>query len=75
MNINEVKCIDAKDIVNQTVKIEEIQGKYVVIHDRSLSEKFNNLNRAICLMAEKEWKCVNITFGANVYLYALMEKI
>ena len=75
----------APEIVRNPEIIDEIRGKYQILYDQTLANfQFDNLNKAICIMAEKGWKCVSITtfnFAAGGiistanYMYALMEKI
>ncbi len=74
-------CILATEIVADPSKIELIQGKYTIIHDSSHTNwTFDNLTRAINIMAESGWKCITITsmnntkgFDSNM-MYALMER-
>jgi hypothetical protein len=76
--------IIAHNIVSNPLLLDSLNDRYVVIFDQTLAEmKFDNLNKAINIMAEKGWKCVNITsFNASgqllstaFYMYALMEKL
>lgn len=67
----------APNIVSNPEIISEIDGKYQIIYDQSITDfKFDNLNEAICMMSEKGWRCVNITVFYDKFrvMYALMEK-
>lgn len=73
----------ATKIVAHPDVVDGIKGKYQIIYDQALvGLKFDNLNIAINIMAEKGWHCINIS-GFNAagsilsqafYMYALMEK-
>jgi hypothetical protein len=74
----------ASQIISNPAIIEEIQSRYLIIYDQTLvGVRFDNLNRAINVMAEKGWRCVSITsFNAAgqmlsqaFYMYALMERL
>ena len=75
----------ASNILSDSSPLAEIKDKYLVIYDQALTGlKFDNLNRAINVMAEKGWRCVSGTsfnaagqaiFGQAIYMYALMEKL
>ena len=75
--------IFAPEIVGNPKIIDKISGAYQILYDQSLGHfKFDNLNKAICIMARKGWKCITITsfnmakgFGAANYMYALMERV
>ena len=77
------ECILATKILQNPDLIKDISEKYVILFDQSMgvSPKFNNLNKAINLMAEKGWRCVNVsalqsTAGMTAaMMYALTEKI
>jgi hypothetical protein len=82
--MQETKMILASKIVSNPEIVDEIIGKYQIIYDQALARfKFDNLNKAICIMAEKGWRCVNITsfnlsggpFSTATHMYALMEKL
>ncbi len=70
-------CIEAKAILKDSNMIQEIPGKYTIIYDSSqIGLTFDNLVRAINIMASSGWRCINIssmksTLGSNV-AYALM---
>lgn len=77
------EMISAPVIVGNPEVIDKIENKYQIIFDQALTyPKFDNLNQAINIMAQKGWKCVNITSlnvaagfkGTATFLYALMEK-
>ena len=75
----------ATKIVSDPNIVEEIKTKYQIICDQALvGLKFDNLNKAINVMAEKGWRCIGITsfnaagqaiFSQAFYIYALMEKL
>jgi hypothetical protein len=73
----------AKVLDNPTV-VDNIDGMYVIIYDTAtVSMKYDKLNRVINIMAEKGWRCVNITATNSpvvwpstiALMYALMEKL
>jgi lantibiotic modifying enzyme len=45
-------------------------GKYTIIYNKSLEDLIKDINN----MAEKGWRCVNIS-PASTVMYALMEKV
>jgi hypothetical protein len=72
----------ASNILANPSLIDALSQKYVVVFDQALAGlKFDNLNRAINVMAEKGWRCVSLTsfnaagqiFSSAFYMYALME--
>ena len=76
--------ISVVDVVSNPSIIDNLDDKYVIIYDQALvGMKFDNLNRAINIVAKKGWKCINITsfnaagkyISTAVYMYALMEKL
>jgi hypothetical protein len=81
------KTIQPIILVDNPEKIDEIQGKYLILHDIGFGPTmtFNNMNKAINLMAEKGWRCINISVvsggsrGLVPYptydMYALMERL
>jgi hypothetical protein len=75
--------IEAFKIVYEPTIVDQINGKYTMLFDFSLvGDKFDNLIKAINVMADKGWKCVNTTsfnqagtiFSTKNLMYALMEK-
>jgi hypothetical protein len=63
--------ISAGDIVkNPDVEVANIPGKYTIIREQTM---FNNMVKAINIMAAAGWKCVNIT-GNRTDLAVLMER-
>jgi len=61
----------------------EVEGRYLIIGDTTiLKQTFQNLNKAINIMAERGWKCINLTSvmlaggftGVRISCYALMER-
>jgi hypothetical protein len=75
----------ASKILSDSSILDDLKDKYLVIYDQALAGlKFDNLNRAINVMAKEGWKCINITsynaagqaiFSQAIYMYALMEKL
>jgi|GEM_PF-6894469 len=75
----------ASKILSDSSILTGLKDKYLVIYDQALTGlKFDNLNRAINVMAKDGWKCINITsynsagqaiFSQAIYMYALMEKL
>ena len=56
------EMLKASDILDEPEIIDDIEGKYQIIHDESNTGfKFDNLNNAVCLMAEKGWRCLSIS--------------
>ncbi len=71
----------APAVVKKPGLVANYNGRYVILFDQALSSTmFNNLNKAICFMAERGWKVVSITAlhspkGIDAHLmYALLEK-
>jgi len=73
----------ASEVIRKPEIVDEIKGKYQILYDQALTKfKFDNMNKAICIMAEKGWKCISIStynlaggiLSSAVYMYALMEK-
>jgi len=79
------EMISASAILSDSSIFKDVKDRYLVIYDpASKGLKFNNLNKAINVMAEKGWKCVSITnynttgeagSAQGIHMYALMEKI
>lgn len=76
--------IQASKILDDFSILVGLKDKYLVIYDQALTGlKFDNLNKAINVMAKKGWKCINITaynisgqiFSQAIYMFALMEKL
>jgi len=74
--------IRAHQIVSDPSIIDNLP-KYQIIYDQTLvSTASENMNRAINIMAEKGWRCINFVvvsaparaFGTESYMYALMER-
>lgn len=84
-DVEKGKMIIANKIVNNPKIADQIDRKYQIIWDQSLTDNTcDNLNRAICVMAEKGWQCVHVTAvnrlsprmsTSILVMYALMEKI
>lgn len=78
IKMQERKMILAKDIISNPEIVGKIETKYQIVADASIaSSRFDALNKAISIMVEKGWRCVNITMygGTGVWMYALMEKL
>ena len=71
--------LKASDILDEPEIIDDIEGKYQIIHDESNTGfKFDKLNEAVCVMAEKGWRCLSINAyeaGFIRVMHALMEKL
>ena len=74
----------ASEIVRNPEILDKISGAYQMLYDQALASfKFDNLNKAICIMAQKGWKCLGIAsfnlsggiFSSANYMYALMARI
>jgi hypothetical protein len=84
-DVEKGNMIAANKIVNDPKIVDQIDRKYQIIWDQSLTDNTcNNLNRAINVMAEKGWQCVRIaavnrlspTMSTSILvMYALMEKV
>jgi hypothetical protein len=70
------ECITANQIVSNPELINSIKRKYVLVYNVSATDvKFNDLSKAINLMAEKDWRCLNIcSYTVKNAMYALMER-
>jgi len=70
-------------IIENPDKYASYPYKYLLIRDQSTQGSYVNLIKAINLLAERGWRCLNVTSGidikpmSNVFqdMYALMEKI
>ena len=71
----------SKHIISNIDKFSYFIMKYILIGDFSTKDHFFSLIKAINLLAEKGWRCVNIThaiYEGSVFdhgMYALMEKV
>ena len=74
----------ASEILTNPKILKSYSGKYLVIADQSVemkNVKFNDLQKAINLVAEDGWKCLGISsnfapVGSGIiHFYALMERI
>lgn len=80
----EKKLILAYRIISEPKIVDEIQTKYQIIFDKTTEvSNFNYINSAISVMADKGWRCINITatrssggsgYASEHYMFALMEK-
>lgn len=69
--------IAAPQVANNPKMIDEIEGKYVILYNQSITDiKFVDMSTAINNMAEKGWKCLNISAVQSkaTLMYALMER-
>jgi len=73
--------INVKNLKNNPELLGSIVDRYTILQDNSVVGTCDNLLRAINVMAEKGWRCVNIAVYRDVALgivtvnfYALMEK-
>lgn len=71
----------AKDIIEHPEKMDDYKGQYVIIGDQCLTfPQFDKLNLAICIMAKRGWRAMNLTVtnttvGMQATMaYVLMEK-
>ena len=73
----------ASEIVSSPDRLDELEGMYVIVADQTdemKNVKFNDAQRAMNAMAERGWRCIDIssTFapvGSGIlYFYALMER-
>jgi len=71
------KTLWASDIMKKPELIKDLTEPYVLICDRTMTGGlFDNLIRAINLMAKEGWDCISISSsGTTVSLYALMKKV
>ena len=79
------RMILASAILSDSSLLTDFKDRYLVIYDQALTGlKFDNLNMAINVMAEKGWRCISITSfniggeavsSQGINMYALMEKI
>jgi hypothetical protein len=72
----------AAEIIKNPQLLDQYQGRYLIVMDQALTyPKYDLLNQAICLMAERGWQVVNMStistaigIHANM-MYALMVRI
>ena len=74
----------AYNIVSEPEIVDRIKHKYQIIFDKTTEVSgFEYMNEAICVMANKGWRCVSITstrssggsgFASEHYIFALMER-
>lgn len=73
-----------KSLLAATVEkeLDKIEDEYVIVYDQCLTGAgFDNLNKAINLMAKNGWECIGFTtsdrpggFGTAFYAHALMKR-
>jgi len=84
---NDQEMLLAAKIVYHPEVVDGIRGRYQIIWDQALMKlDFDNIDRAIKIMAEKGWKAISITSlsrgpgsnplggGSAMYMYALLER-
>lgn len=76
------KTILAGVIIRGEILPRDIKAKYVIIKDMSNTGGVDKLIKAINIMAEGGWRCVNMTTAtgsgigpAIIHTYALMERV
>jgi hypothetical protein len=84
LDFKDQEMLLAAKIVKNPESVDGIRGRYQIIWDQALAHlSFDNLDRAIKIMAEKGWKAISITSlsrpsalggGPAMYMYALMER-
>ena len=74
----------ASDIISNPDQLDELSGRYVLVADQTVkmkNVKFNDVQRAMNMMAERGWRCVNISSvfapvnSGVLCFYALMERL
>jgi hypothetical protein len=85
LDFKDQEMLLAAKIVNHPEIVDDIRGRYQIIMDQALVKLgFDNIDRAIKIMAEKGWKPISITAlnrgpdplgggSTATYLYALLE--
>ena len=77
------RTILAYKIVSEPEIIEGVKHKYQIIFDRITEGQyeFEYINEAICILADKGWRCVSMTSTrtsgraqSEHYIFALMER-
>lgn len=71
------------DIISNLDAFSELKLKYILIGEFSTQGRYFSLIKAINLLAERGWRCLNITHGIDIKpmssifqsMYALMEKV
>ena len=71
------------DVVSNLDSFSELKMKYIIIGEFSTQGRYNHLMKAVNLLAERGWRCLNITHGIDIKpmssifqgMYALMEKV
>ena len=67
----------APKVAGNPESIDSITSKYIILYNQSIHDiKFIDLSKAINKMAEKGWRCVNISAiqASSTIMYALMER-
>lgn len=69
----------ASKIVGNPSLVDSIGDKYAIIYDTAIGYKFDNLNKAINILAQKGWRCVSIAFlpqeKVSSAMYTLLERL
>jgi len=75
--------MQASAVLSESSSLKNCVDKYLILYEQaSKGLKFDNLNKAINVMAEAGWRCINITScnvlgeaaSKGICMYALMEK-
>lgn len=73
--MSKILIVYAKEIIKHPEILDEIEGRYLIVLDVSISGRLDNLEEAINIMAEKGWRCVGFTGGGQGgQQQALMER-
>ena len=73
--------VSAREVTKDPKVVTAYPSRYMILYDLSLSNfTFDNLNRAICFLADRGWVPVSITAApssggmGSLHMYALMRK-
>ena len=74
------RMIDVKHLLGDeyVFNIQKSSVKYVILFDSTTGKDLNNMVKAINVMSQNGWRCINITSsggGGRIVMYALMEKL
>ncbi|MBI4469953.1 MAG: hypothetical protein HY650_11600 [Acidobacteria bacterium] len=73
-------AVCAMDLLEDPSKVNNYPGRYLIIWDTDMGQKTKagRLNQAICYLADRGWRVINLstyTVLGNGHLFALMEKL
>jgi hypothetical protein len=77
------KMVMAQEIVKNPKLLDAYSGRYLTIYDQAATyPKFDNLSAALCILADKGWRAVNVSnfqspmgLGTGTaMMYALLER-